>query len=44
MTETGGEQVQYRVVEDPAQRFGIEQTRMNLQAGLRCYVLSWGGS
>jgi hypothetical protein len=33
MAEVGGDQAQYRVVEDPAQRFAIEQTRMTLEAG-----------
>jgi hypothetical protein len=33
MAEAGGDQAQYRVVEDPAQRFAIEQTRMTLEAG-----------
>jgi hypothetical protein len=34
MAEAGGPQAQYRVVEDPTQRFAIEQTRMTLEAGL----------
>ena len=33
MTEGRGEQAQYRTVDDPAQRFAIEQTRMSLEAG-----------
>lgn len=33
MAEGAGEQVEYRVVEDPAHRFAIEQTRMTLEAG-----------
>ena len=34
MAEAGEPQAQYRVVEDQAQRFAIEQTRMTLEAGL----------
>jgi hypothetical protein len=33
MAEAGGDQAQYRTVDDPAQRFAIEQTRMTLEAG-----------
>ena len=33
MAEAGGDQVEYRTVDDPAQRFAIEQRRMNLEAG-----------
>ncbi|MGH8070223.1 MAG: hypothetical protein ACRERE_34275 [Candidatus Entotheonellia bacterium] len=33
MAEAGGGQAEYRVVDDPAQRFAIEQTRMALEAG-----------
>jgi hypothetical protein len=34
MPAAGGEQAQYRIVEDPAHRFAIEQTRMGYEHGI----------
>jgi hypothetical protein len=33
MAEAGEEQARYQTVDDPVQRFAIEQTRMSLEAG-----------